>query len=266
MRERHRQERAGLAVEHLAARRAHRGAYLAQVRAVKTERAQARPTGLAAFLGRVTGVSFVLHKLHRHRDAQAFRRFVQEKAGLALTQRVASQVRQRRHELQALDMVRQVNALGKVETRERKALDLKALKEQRVQQRQGHDHMPALTLDLKPKGRGTAVRRAKDRYRDRSQAGEEAAMREAIRQEDRRHEPDSTLRRAHDEAVQRDQPWTTKADLAGDFARAAGAGTDEGSGNSGDGVPALRISRAERKGEREQSRRRGRDDDFEMER
>ena len=237
MRERHRQERAALAGEQLAARRSHKAEYLAQVRAVKMARAQARPTGLAEFLGRVSGVSFVIQQLHRRRDAQAFRRFAQDRAGLALAQKVASQVLQGRQELQALDIGRQVSALGKVEVRERQSLNVKTLREQRVQQRAGHDHMPALTLELKPKGRGTPVRRAKDRYRDRSQAAEEAAMREAIRQEEKRHQPDDSLQCAHQQAVERDGPWTTKADLAGDFARAAGGGSDDGGGDGGDGVP-----------------------------
>jgi hypothetical protein len=43
-------------------------------------------------------------------------------------------------------------------------------------------------------------------------------------------------------------------------------GSDDGGGDGGDGVPAPRISRAERKGERGPARRRGRDDDFERER
>jgi Relaxase/Mobilisation nuclease domain len=266
MRYRHREERAALAAEQLEARRALKAAYLAQVRAVKAAREEVRPTGLAAFLGRVSGVSFVLHKLHRHRDAQKFKVFASDRAGLAQTQKVAVQVLQRRHELQALDMGRQLNALGKVDVRERQALNVKTLREQRVQQRAGHDHMPALTLELKPKGRGAAVRRAKDRYRDRSGATEEAAMREAIRQEEKQYEPEIDLRQAHHEALQRDEPWKKAVDLAADFARAARDGSEDGGGDGGDGVPAPRISRAERKAEKAQARRRGRSDDFERER
>jgi hypothetical protein len=74
-RERHRQERAALEREQRAARRLQKGAYLSQVRSVRAARADVRPTGLAAFLGRVTGVSLVMAKLHRYRDAKAFRAF-----------------------------------------------------------------------------------------------------------------------------------------------------------------------------------------------
>ncbi|ODT21942.1 MAG: hypothetical protein ABS35_15990 [Kaistia sp. SCN 65-12] len=89
------------------------------------------------------------------------------KQGLAAALRVEMDLLQRRHELQALDMGRQVKALAAVEARERKALEEKRLREQRIVDRAGHEHMPVLSLDLKPKGRGASVRRAKDRYRDR---------------------------------------------------------------------------------------------------
>jgi len=266
MRERHRKERAVLAGEQLEARRAMRAEFLSGMQAVRAERERNRPTGLAAFLGRVSGVSFVLHKLHRHRDAQKVRSFVRDRAHLVLAQKGAAEVLQRRHELQAFDMGRQFAALGKVEARERQALAVKNVREQRVHQRAGHDHMPALALELKPKGRGPSVRRAKDRYRDRSEAAEEAAMREMIRQEEKRYSPDSHLTSAHHAALDREQPWTSAADLAGDFARAARDGSDDGGGDGGDGVPTPRISRAERRGERTQPRWRGRDDDFERER
>ncbi len=171
-RERHRQERAQLEREQLAARRAQKGAYLAQVRSVRAARAEARPTGLAAFLGRVTGVTLVIGKLHRHRDAKAFRRFATDRQALVLAQKQSSLSLQRQQEVQALETGRQLKALGKVEARERQALEVRRVREQRIIGRHGHDHMPALNLDLKPKGRGAAVRRAKDRYRDRSGAEE----------------------------------------------------------------------------------------------
>lgn len=263
MRERHREERDALARAQLAARRELAAGYLAEQRAVRTARAEARPTGLAAFLGRVTGVNFVLRKLHRHRDAQRFKAYAVEKGAIAQGQIMAAQLLQRRQEMQALDMNRQVKALDKIDARERSGLEVKRLREQRVHQRQGHDHMPALNLDLKPRGRGAAVRRAKDRYRDRSGREEERAA---------RTEPHSenvpiNLRHALQDAIVREEPWPKRVDLAGDFARAAtdGSGDDGGDGGN-DGAPKLRISRAEGKDERHRSRKRGRDDDFERER
>lgn len=266
MRERHRKERATLAREQLNARRALKAEYLSGMRAIKAERARNRATRLAAFLGKVSGVSFVLHKLYRHRDAQKFKGFVRGKASLVLAQKGAAEVLQRRHELQAFDIGRQFIALGKVEARERQSLAVKNVREQRMQQRASHDHMPALALELRPKGRGPSVRRAKDRYRDRSASAEEAAMREIIRQEEKRLSSDSDLTSTHHRALDRDQPWTSVINLAGDFARAARDDAGDSSSGCGDGAPTPRISRAERKGAKGQARRRGRDDDFERER
>lgn len=131
--------------------------------------------------------------------------------------------------------------------------------------------MPALALELKPRGRSASVRRAKDRYRDRSghaaDRAEERALRQRVEQEDKQHAPDIDLADAHREALERQAPWSKEVDLAGDFARAASDGSGGGdAGDDGAAVEPIRISRAERKGERNRSRRRGRDDDFERER
>ncbi|KXF77965.1 hypothetical protein ATN84_24435 [Paramesorhizobium deserti] len=72
MKARHRHEGGALAQQQLAVRRQLRTRYLDEARRVKEARAAAKPTGLAAFLGRVTGVSFVISKLHKHRDAQRY--------------------------------------------------------------------------------------------------------------------------------------------------------------------------------------------------
>lgn len=271
MLERQDQEREALAREQLAARQALRAGYLAEVARVRQQREEARPTGLAAFLGRVTGVSAIIHRVQRYKDAKRYLAFRESKQVLAAGQRVEATALARRHELQALDMGRQVKALAAVEAREMKAHEKKKLREWRVKDRAGHEHMPSFAMELKPRGRSASVRRAKDRYRDRSghaaDRAEERALRQRMKQEDKQHAPDIALSDAHREALERQAPWSKEVDLAGDFARAAS--DDGGGGDAGDeGAAAepIRISRAERKGERSRSRRRGRDDDFERER
>ena len=274
------QERESLAREQRAARQGLRALYLAEVARVRQQREEARPTGLAAFLGRVTGVSAIIHRVQRYKDAKRYLAFRESKQGLAAGQKAEMATLQHRHTLQALDMNRQVKALAAVETRERKALEETRLREQRIVSRAGHDHMPALALGLKPRGRGASVRRAKDRYRDRSgrdervnpeqvvqqqERAEERVMRAQIAQEEQVQAPEIDLTDAHREAQERQHPWSKKVDLAGDFARAADDGNGEGGGGD-DGAPAPRISRAERRSERARTRRRGRDDDFERER
>lgn len=277
--ERQEREREALVREQLAARQGLRAAYLAEVARVKQQREEARPTGLAAFLGRVTGVSAIVARVQRYKDAKRYLAFRESKQGLTAGQKAEMATMQHRHALQALDMNRQVKALAAVEARERKALAESRLREQRIIERAGHDHMPALALALKPRGRGASVRRAKDRYRDRSGRAEQArqeqveeaqalaeerAMRARIAQEEQQA-PEIDLAAVHVEALERQEPWSRKVDLAGDFARAA---DDDNGGDGGgdDGVPAPRISRAERPAERARARRRGRDDDFERER
>jgi hypothetical protein len=198
----------------------------------------------------------------RHRDAKAFRAFAAERQALLLAERQAALSLPRQQEVEALETGRQLRALGKVEARERQALEVRRVRKQRIIERHGHDHMPALKLDLKPKGRGAAVRRAKDRYRDRSGAEEREVQQ--VPQEERREERDGRgeLQQALQAALAREQPWSKEVDLAGDFAKAAGDGDGDGEVRGGDeDGERLRISRAERKSER----RRGRDDDFERE-
>lgn len=265
-------EREALAREQLAARQALRAGYLAETALVRRQRDEVRATGLAAFLGRVTGVSAIIHRVQRYKDAKRYIAFRESKQGLAAGQRVETALLQRRHELQALDMNRQLKALTSVEARERKALEEKRVREQRLKDRAGHEHMPALALELKPRGRSASVRRAKDRYRDRTgrdhARDEERAMRARMAEEEKRLEPDAAeidLKDAHREALERQEPWAKEVDLPGDFARAAGS--EDGGGDGGDDgtEEPVRISRAERKSERQRSRRCGRDD-FERER
>jgi hypothetical protein len=174
-------EREALLREQLAARQVLRAGYLTESARVREQCEEARPTGLAAFLGRVTGVSAIIHRVQRYKDAKRYLAFRESKQELAAGQRVEAALLQRRHELQALDMNRQLKALSAVEARERKALEESLVREQRLKDRAGHEHMPALALELKPRGRSASVRRAKDRYRDRTgrdhTRDEERAMR-----------------------------------------------------------------------------------------
>ena len=263
-RARHREERGVLERDQLAKRRDLKAGYLAQMRGVRAARYAARPTGLAAFLGRVTGVAFVIHKLHRHRDAQAFHAYRQERERLLTGQKQAALGLQRRQELQAVETSRQLKALAKVEARERQALDVKKLREQRVRAREDYEHMPALNLELRPKGRGASIRRAKDRFRDRSGREEREAPQQQTREPDR-EERGVRLRDALGEAMAREEPWAKPVDLAGDFARASGSG-DGDDGRAGEEDKGLRVSRSSRPSERSRGRERGRRGDFERER
>src|SRR5690606_34730384 len=111
-------------------------------------------------------------KLQRYRDKQRLEAFRETKAVVVDAQRVAAHAQAQRHQLQAAEVDRGLRALKAVEERELKSLEVKRVREQRVKERAGHEHMPALTLELKPKGRGASVRKSKNRYRDSLRAAE----------------------------------------------------------------------------------------------
>jgi len=254
LREAQQAERAGLHAAQLAERRALKAGYLAEVRAVKAARAAGRLTGMAALLGKVTGVALIVDRVRRRQDAQRYRAFAVEKEALAGRQGAARLMQQRQHELRALDIARQVKALGQVERRELKALEERRLREQRQVERAGQEHMPALKLG--PRGRGASVRKAQNRYQDSLRTLEERQQRT-----DRPAQTDLTAE--HRTAVAADRPLESTVDVREDFNRAAGSGDESGSG--GDETGGMKpVSRAARPGER--WRGRGRRDDFERER
>jgi len=237
MKARHRHEAGALSQEQLAARRQLRTRYLEEARQAKEARAAAKPTGLAAFLGRVTGVNFIISKLHKHRDAQRYATFRREKAALAEQQAEARRVLEHRHTLQAIDTAREVRTLAQIEARELKSYEVAQRKQERIQQRQGHDHMPALNLTLKPKGRSAVPHKAKDRYRARDR------QRDHDRRDDRHPgqenngtadrqiaDDDRALRKVFGDAVKKrtDKVEAGKSDK-GESAR-GGRGGDSGEG------------------------------------
>ncbi|WP_439543994.1 relaxase/mobilization nuclease domain-containing protein [Hyphomicrobium sp.] len=261
LRERQGHEVTALAREQRAARGAARQTFVASLRREREARAAARPRGLAAFLGRVTGVTAIIDALHRRRDLQRYRDFRDGMATLVTAQRADALVLQRRHELQAAEVTRQLANLAKVDAREMRALEERRVREHRTAQRAGHDHMPALSLELKPRGRGASVRKAKNRYQDSLRTPEERLPREETPREP------IDLRRAHEEALAADTPIRRPVDLKAVFTQAAEGDSDEGgdSGEATGGVSEKPVSRATRPSDRER-RGRGRDEDFERER
>jgi hypothetical protein len=93
--------------------------------------------------------------------------------------------------------------------------------------------MPALSFELKPKGRGASVRKAKNRYQDSLRTPEERQTRaEPLRQVD--------LRAAHEEALAADTSIRRPVDLTATFARAA---EDTSAGRAAGTRAASRTSR-----------------------
>lgn len=161
---RQQRERAALTDTHAGQRAAHRGAYLAQVREIKQQREERRPTGLAAFLGRITGVELIRRKIHQHQDKIRLRAFLADKEQLASVQRQERGFLQTRQAMQSLDIERQKRALAQLEAREGRSLEEEHRTDARITERGGRNQMPSLSLDLKPPGRKAVPHKAKSRY------------------------------------------------------------------------------------------------------
>lgn len=141
--ERQRQVRQEFAALQWGERAALRQSHLQESLRIRVERAANKPTGLAAFLGRISGVALITKTIHRYRDAVRHREFLARKQEMAERQNREAQTLERRQQLETLTMQRRVKALELVEQRERKSLETKLLKERRVEERERTDRAPA---------------------------------------------------------------------------------------------------------------------------
>jgi hypothetical protein len=164
LKERQREEREQLAAEHTSARQDLKAQYLAESRRVRIDRARRAPKGLAAFLGRVSGIALITKKVQRYRDRQRFEAYLTRKEALSQHQHEEKQDLSRRHFLQAADMDRQLRGLAQVEKRELKSVEQARRKERRQRINARHEHMPSLKFELKPPGRAPKIEKAKKRY------------------------------------------------------------------------------------------------------
>lgn len=117
-------------------RAALRQGYLQESRRIKTERGGNRPTGLAAFLGRITGVELITKKVQQYRDRTRYAAHVTRLRDLTEHQKREAKEFERRQSLERLAMERRFKALELVEQRERKSLEVALLKERRIEERE----------------------------------------------------------------------------------------------------------------------------------
>jgi hypothetical protein len=68
LRRKQHRERMQLAAAQKGERQAFKAAYLAAQKRIRVQRAQRRPRGLAAFLGRISGAALMIRKIQRYRD------------------------------------------------------------------------------------------------------------------------------------------------------------------------------------------------------
>jgi len=204
LRRRHHDERVQLAAAQKDERQTLKSAYLAAQKRIRVDRARRRPRGLAAFLGRVSGVALVTRKVQRYRDRKRYAAYLVWRDELKRRQRQAREALAERHAWQAADIQRRLRALDRIEQREREAQAQTARKERRRRINARHVHMPPL-----------------------------AAAAQETAQSDTGHRRHSKLARELAEAAALLKHGGRKVDLAGAFARAADD-EDGGEGRAGE--------------------------------
>jgi hypothetical protein len=212
LRQRQHEERIQLVAAQKAARHEQQSAYLAEQKRIRLERAQRKPKGLAAFLGRVTGIALITRKMQRYRDRKRYGAYIGLRAALKKIQRDERDALARGHELQAADKRRRLRALDQVERRERQTLETAALTARRQAINARHVHMPSLASALI--GLGDMSERGTDGPRRGTLLVQEFAR--VVGQP----EPEATVR------------------LAQAFERASGGGEDESGDAGGTETPA----------------------------
>ncbi|MES9822810.1 MAG: relaxase/mobilization nuclease domain-containing protein [Candidatus Thiodiazotropha endolucinida] len=143
------QDRVALAGNQKALRNSRRAAYLMQSRRLRKERDARKPSGLAGFLGKVSGVELLKKQLHKYEDRKRLQRYREEREVLTISQEREHKALKRRHEMQLLDLRRKIRALEKIEKRELKSLEETLRREARIQGRGSRDHLPSLAPVLK---------------------------------------------------------------------------------------------------------------------
>jgi Relaxase/Mobilisation nuclease domain len=130
--------------EHRAQRDAVRHSYRQTAREVRAMRDRDRPTGLAAFLGKVCGIDLVRKAVHRHQDTQRLKTYRAETRDIKVQQQQEARALEVRLKLQSQDMTRKEAALTRVERRELSAFMRDQRTDQRVRDRGEDGAMPSL--------------------------------------------------------------------------------------------------------------------------
>jgi len=164
LRQRQDTERKALQDRQIGERRQHRQAYLDDVRRVRAHRAAHAPHGLAAFLGRVSGVALVQRSVQRYQDRRRYEAHRAETVRIKNRQTDESAALRQRHDMQGLEMARRVRNLEKLDARERQSLTASLTRERSDLPHRREPRSPTLTHDLRPPGRPAMVQKAKNRF------------------------------------------------------------------------------------------------------
>ena len=164
LKQRHNNERAFLLRAQQVERSAKRSAYLQEMRAIRGARDAAQPTGLAAFLGKVSGISAARSLLHKYQDRGRMAVYQEQKLLSQGDQEIAREELRRGQAMQGFDIERRRRSLVAAEQRELRSLRLAFEKQRNMGLRRGYEHMPSLHLQLSPPGRHAVPHKAMNRF------------------------------------------------------------------------------------------------------
>lgn len=143
--QRHHAAREALARRQREQRENRRAAYLAQKRFIRLKRAEHRPKGLAAFLGRITGINLVRTKYRKYKDRERFREFLRRRDELRVRQARQRELLKQRQILEKRVLENRDKDLKRDEKRQLASLKRQLLKEQRTLERGGGIQMPPVS-------------------------------------------------------------------------------------------------------------------------
>lgn len=111
-------------------------------RLIAGARAERTPTGLAGFLAKASGVSFLLGKLHEYEDRRRASQHLQEHTLQAERDEECQAQQRALHALQAEELARRMRAQEANFVREQQALVRQQEKERAIKTRKNFEHMP----------------------------------------------------------------------------------------------------------------------------
>jgi hypothetical protein len=143
------QAREELAIAQRDERRALSRAYAALGQAIQSQREGAAPSGLAAFLGRVSGIEKIRKKIYAYRDRKRQKAHVKKLHLLRRDQEKQRVSMARAQEMHRLDLARRIRSLESIENRERSSLIKKLKTQALLDARGGSSRIPSLPFIVK---------------------------------------------------------------------------------------------------------------------
>lgn len=118
------------------------GQFKAEMDRIARNRELNRPTGLAAFLGRVTGVNLIIKKLQERNDKKRQEQYEKQRQDLLNKQETEKKELEFIHQMQSLAQERKIRALDRLDRKEINSLRNKQLSGERTGDRDGYLHLP----------------------------------------------------------------------------------------------------------------------------